>query len=58
MNFSQMIERKNKVISQTCDGVKFLMDKNNIDVYTGVGSFLDKNTIEIKGKKKEKITKR
>ena len=56
VNFKQMIDRKNKVISQTCDGVKFLMDKNNIDVYTGVGSFVDKNTIEIKGKKKEKIT--
>jgi dihydrolipoamide dehydrogenase len=56
VNFKQMIERKNKVISQTCDGVKFLMEKNNIDVYTGVGSFLDKNTIEIKGKKKEQIT--
>ncbi|MDA8714697.1 dihydrolipoyl dehydrogenase [Flavobacteriales bacterium] len=56
VNFEQMISRKNKVVSQTCDGVKFLMDKNKIDVFTGVGSFLDKNTIEIKGAKKQKIT--
>ena len=56
VNFEQMISRKNKVVSQTCDGVKFLMDKNKIDVFSGVGTFLDKNTIEIKGAKKEKIT--
>jgi dihydrolipoamide dehydrogenase len=48
-NLSQMINRKNEVVSQTCAGVKFLMDKNKIDVHTGVGSFKDKNTIEVKG---------
>lgn len=47
-NLQQMINRKNDVVSQTCAGVKFLMDKNKIDVHTGVGSFKDKNTIEVK----------
>ncbi|MFM7022871.1 MAG: dihydrolipoyl dehydrogenase [Flavobacteriales bacterium] len=51
VNIKQMIERKNKVISQTCDGIKFLMKKNKIDVFQGVGSFVNKNTIEIKGEK-------
>jgi len=56
INFKQMIDRKNKVVDQTCQGVKFLMDKNKIDVHHGVGSFVDKNTVKItdgKGKETE-----
>jgi dihydrolipoamide dehydrogenase len=48
-NLSQMIKRKDDVVSQTCSGVKFLMDKNKIEVLQGVGSFNDKNTITITG---------
>lgn len=55
VNLDQMMTRKNEVISQTCDGVKFLMDKNKIDVIHGLGSFVDKNTIEVT-KKGEKST--
>ena len=51
VNLAQMMERKTEVISQTCDGVKFLMDKNKIDVIHGTGSFINKNTIRIKGDK-------
>lgn len=47
VNMKQMIARKNSVVSQTCDGVKYLMDKNKIDVHTGLGSFVDKNTIKV-----------
>ena len=46
-NIKQMIQRKNDVVSQTCSGVKFLMDKNKIEVHTGVGSFVDKNTVKV-----------
>lgn len=46
-NITQMIQRKNEVVSQTCAGVKFLMDKNKIDVHTGIGSFVDQHTIKI-----------
>lgn len=46
-NLEQMINRKNDVVSQTCNGIKFLMDKNKIDVYHGLGSFVDKNTVKI-----------
>ena len=49
-NIEQMIERKNKVVSQTCDGVKFLMDKNNIEVLNGIGSIVDKNSVKITDK--------
>jgi dihydrolipoamide dehydrogenase len=46
-NITQMIKRKNDVVSQTCAGVKFLMDKNKVDVYNGHGSFIDKNTVKV-----------
>ena len=54
-NLEQMISRKNEVVSQTCDGVKFLMDKNKIDVYEGVGSFEDATHIKITGKDAQTI---
>ena len=47
VNFKQMIQRKAEVVKQTCDGVDYLMKKNKIDVHTGSGSFVDKNTIKI-----------
>jgi dihydrolipoamide dehydrogenase len=54
-NITQMIARKNEVVSQTCAGVKFLMDKNKIDVHHGTGSFIDKNTVNVKTDNGEEI---
>ena len=54
VNLKQMMARKDEVISQTCDGVKFLMDKNKIDVIHGTGSFVAKNKIEILDSDKKK----
>lgn len=48
VNLEQMIKRKGDVVKQTCDGITFLMKKNKITVFTGHGSFINKNTIEIK----------
>ncbi len=50
VNLEQMIKRKGEVVKQTCDGINFLMKKNKIDVLTGTGSFVDKNTIKITAK--------
>ena len=47
LDMPQMIERKNQVVSQTCDGVKFLMKKNKVDVYYGHGSFMDATHIKV-----------
>lgn len=47
VNLGQMIQRKREVVKQTCDGITFLMKKNKIDVYTGHGTFVDKNTIKV-----------
>ena len=47
IDFSKMIERKAKVVDQTTGGVKFLMDKNNIDVFEGLGSFTDETHVKV-----------
>lgn len=49
-NLAQMIKRKAGVVKANVDGIAFLMKKNKIDVYTGVGSFVDKNTLKISSK--------
>lgn len=46
-DINQMIARKEEVVAQTVNGIKFLMDKNKITVFQGVGSFVDKTTIAI-----------
>lgn len=47
VNIKQMIERKRNVVKMTCDGINFLMKKNKITVYTGVGSFESKTLLNI-----------
>ena len=39
VNLEKMIARKQGVVDLTTKGIRFLMDKNKIDVYEGVGSF-------------------
>ncbi len=46
-DINQMVKRKGDVVAQTSAGVKFLMNKNNVDILTGKGSFVDKNTIKV-----------
>lgn len=48
-DFAQMIKRKDGVVSQTVEGIKFLMKKNKIDVFAGHASFANTTTINIKG---------
>lgn len=48
VNLEKMIERKESVVNQTVDGIKFLMNKNKIEVYEGLGSFKDATHIDIK----------
>ena len=47
LNFKKMIDRKNNVVEQTTKGIDFLMDKNKIKSYEGVGAFKDKTHIVI-----------
>ena len=55
-DLGQMIKRKGEVVSQTTQGIDFLMKKNKIDVLQGLGSFVDKNTIKVTGDKEQTIT--
>jgi dihydrolipoyl dehydrogenase len=50
-DLKQMIKRKGEVVSQTTEGINYLMKKNKIDVLHGTGSLVDKHTIKISGKK-------
>ena len=43
----QMVTRKNGVIKKINDGINYLMQKNKITIYNGLGSFTDKNTVKI-----------
>ncbi|WP_111306963.1 dihydrolipoyl dehydrogenase [Confluentibacter sediminis] len=49
VNLEKMIARKQSVVDQTVGGIDFLMNKNKIDVYRGVGSFKDATHITITG---------
>ena len=52
VNLKKMISRKKAVVDQTISGIDFLMKKNNINVYNGLGSFIDSTHINIQGEKK------
>ena len=56
IDLSTLNKRKNKIISDSNNGIKYLMKKNKIDTYNGIASFLDNKTIQIKGDKITKIT--
>lgn len=46
-DFTKMVERKANVVETTTGGIKYLMDKNNIDVFEGLGSFEDATHVKI-----------
>ena len=55
VDLQQMIARKNDVVKQNVDGINYLMKKNKIDVYAGVGSFESTSQIRIKSDGKDPI---
>ena len=46
-DLSKMISRKQAVVDQTTKGIDFLMKKNKIKVFKGIGSFKDKNNVDL-----------
>lgn len=46
-DLARMIARKDEVVSQTTKGIQFLMDKNKITVFEGLGSFTSSTKIKI-----------
>jgi len=47
VNIEQMIARKASVVDQNVSGIKYLMDKNKITVFEGLGSFEDATHIKV-----------
>ena len=47
VNFKQMIARKDEVVAQTSGGINYLMNKNKVDTFNGIGSFKDATHIHI-----------
>lgn len=57
LDVKKMKERVEKVVSDTCKGIDFLMKKNKIEVFQGLGSFVDPHTVSVKGEKETKTIK-
>ena len=57
LDLKAMMARKDKVVSDLCNGIEFLFKKNKVDYVKGSAKFKDKQTLEVTvGKKKEIIT--
>lgn len=55
VDYSEAQKRSRKVSAKLVQGIKYLMNKNNIDVYSDEAAFEDSKTIQLK-KSKEKIS--
>lgn len=49
-DLARMVARKNEVVEQTTKGINFLMDKNKVTVFEGLGSFESATKIKISKK--------
>lgn len=47
VDFAKMVARKAQVVSSTCDGIAYLMNKHKITVHQGHGSFVSPTEISI-----------
>ena len=46
-DLARMVARKNEVVDQTTKGINFLMDKNKVTVFEGLGSFESATQIKV-----------
>lgn len=51
LNYGQVLQRKNKIVSKHSKGIEFLMRKNKVDVIKGNARLLGGGKIEVKGDK-------
>lgn len=56
-NLSKMIHSKNEIVKTSTKGINFLMDKNKITIFNGVGSFINSTQLKITNSKQEHIIK-
>lgn len=55
LNYSQVLDRKNKIVSKHSKGIDFLMRKNKVDVIKGTARLLGGGRIEITGDKPQTV---
>lgn len=48
LNWGKTLKNKDQIVDSQRKGLKFLMKKNKIEVFNGFGSFVTKNTLEVK----------
>ena len=51
LNYPQVVERKNKIVSKHSKGIEFLMRKNKVDVIKGTAKLQGGGRIEVTGEK-------
>ena len=51
LNYGQVLQRKNKIVSKHSKGIEFLMRKNKVEVVKGDARLLGRGKIEVKGDK-------
>ena len=56
VNWPQMLKNKEGAVDGLTKGIAFLMKKNKVDVFQGVGSIQDQNTVKVVGKDNTTIT--
>jgi dihydrolipoamide dehydrogenase len=49
LNYPQVLDRKNRIVTKHSKGIEFLMRKNKVDVLKGNGRLLGGGRIEVKG---------
>lgn len=57
VDMKKVVERKNSVVTQLVDGIKYLLDKNNVKVIYGEGEIIDKETVYVKERNTENTIK-
>ncbi|MAX78559.1 MAG: dihydrolipoyl dehydrogenase [Crocinitomicaceae bacterium] len=47
LDTNQLFARKDSVVAQNAKGIRYLMDKNKIEVFEGMGAFLNDTTLQV-----------
>jgi dihydrolipoamide dehydrogenase len=56
LDFDQLYRRKADVVAKNTQGISFLMKKNKVSVFQGLGSFIDNEMLSVKGADNQQIT--
>ncbi|MGO1368205.1 MAG: dihydrolipoyl dehydrogenase [Senegalia sp. (in: firmicutes)] len=53
LDIKKIVSRKNNIVKELTDGIKYLFENNNITLYKGTAKVLDENTIFVKSNNTE-----